>query len=37
MNLKFSDFQFGFINCFVKIKRNCMSGLFCIANFSGDG
>ena len=59
MTLKFSDFQFVFINCFLnlaplpflssynffncckslflltvfgKIKRNCISGLFCIAN-----
>ena len=30
--MKFSDFQFVFINVLGKIKRNSMSGLFCIAN-----
>ena len=30
INSKFSDCQFVFINCFVKIKCNFMSGSFCI-------
>ena len=30
--LKFSDFQFVFINVLWKIKRNCISGFFCNAN-----
>ena len=30
--LKFSKFQFVFINVLWKIKRNCLSGLFCIVN-----
>ena len=32
LTLNFSDFQFVFIKVLWKIKRNCMSGLFCIAN-----
>ena len=32
MTLKFSDFQFVLIKVLWKIKCNCMSGLFCIAN-----
>ena len=33
MTLKFSNFLFIFVNCFVKkIKRNCMNGLLCIAH-----
>ena len=32
MTLKFSDFQFVFINVLWKITRKCMRGLFCIAN-----
>ena len=35
MTLKFSDFQFIFINVLWKIKRNCMSGLYC--KFIGGG
>ena len=29
---KFSDVQFAFVNILRKIKCNCMTGLFCIAN-----
>ena len=32
MTLKFSDFQFVSINCFVIFNNDCMSGLFCIAD-----
>ena len=32
MILKFSDFEFVFINVLWKIKRNCTSGLFGIPN-----
>ena len=32
MTLKFSDFQFVSINCFVIFNNDCMSGLFFIAD-----
>ena len=37
MTLKFLGFQFIVINVLWKIKRNCMSGLFCIANVVEEG
>ena len=33
ITLKFSDFQFVFVSVLWKIKHNCMSELFCMANF----
>ena len=35
MTLKFVDFQFVYIYCFVKTKRNYMIRLFCIVNLLG--
>ena len=32
LTMKFLDLQFVFTNVLWKIKRNCMIGLFCIAN-----
>ena len=37
MTFKFLDFQIVFIKVLSKIKSNCMSTLFCIANLFGMG